>query len=204
MPTGYTSEIIDGKITTFPDFAILCMKAFGATIHMRDEPLSKKYEPRVPSDYYANEMRRAEYNIELAKTISDNELITNTKIKLQESKKYHLDSILKNTKNKIKLKSILKEAIKWNPPTKEHERIKTFMIEQIEMTLKSDCDDSYHNDGLAKIENELSNINAKNLREELILNAEKDYQYYLGENNKEIKRCEDSNKWVDDLIESLV
>lgn len=52
MPTGYTAGILDGEINTFEEFAKTCMRAFGATIHMRDEPLSKTYEPEKTSDYH--------------------------------------------------------------------------------------------------------------------------------------------------------
>ena len=39
MPTGYTAGILEGKIKTFPEFAKICMRAFGAAIHMRDNGL---------------------------------------------------------------------------------------------------------------------------------------------------------------------
>ena len=47
MPTGYTAGIIDGKTETFQDFAKQCMRAFGVTIHMRDENMDKGYELRL-------------------------------------------------------------------------------------------------------------------------------------------------------------
>ena len=63
MPTGYTGYIVDGDITEFKDFAKLCMRACGATIHMRDEPTDKEYEPRTPSDYHLTSISRAENRI---------------------------------------------------------------------------------------------------------------------------------------------
>ena len=44
MPTGYTAYIEDGDITTGKDFLMLCSRAFGVAIDVRDEPLS------VPTD----------------------------------------------------------------------------------------------------------------------------------------------------------
>lgn len=41
MPSAYTAPVQDGKITEFKDFAILCARAFGACIDMRDDPLDK-------------------------------------------------------------------------------------------------------------------------------------------------------------------
>jgi hypothetical protein len=51
MPTGYTAEILDGKVTTFREFAQKCMRAFESTIHMRDESLDKKYTSRKVEKY---------------------------------------------------------------------------------------------------------------------------------------------------------
>lgn len=79
MPTGYTEGIMNGKITTFPQFAKLCMRAFGATIHLRDESLDSEYEPRVPSDYHSKEIERAKKNIIDAKKLSDEEIIDSKK-----------------------------------------------------------------------------------------------------------------------------
>ena len=38
MPTGYTADIQDGKITTLREYALSCARAFGALIMMRDDP----------------------------------------------------------------------------------------------------------------------------------------------------------------------
>ncbi len=59
MPTGYTAGILDGKITTFQQFAKQCMRAFGATIHMRDDDMDAEITPRTPSDYYSKEIEKA-------------------------------------------------------------------------------------------------------------------------------------------------
>src|SRR5688572_14375055 len=54
MPTGYTSTLME-KGQSFPEFTMLCARAFGALIEMRDESLDatipEKFEP---SDYYTD------------------------------------------------------------------------------------------------------------------------------------------------------
>lgn len=37
MATAYTQGIINGKINTFKEFALVCARAFGAAAHMRDK-----------------------------------------------------------------------------------------------------------------------------------------------------------------------
>ena len=46
MPTGYTAGIADGTITNFEQYALRCIRAFGATMHLRDESLEHEYEPK--------------------------------------------------------------------------------------------------------------------------------------------------------------
>ena len=54
MPTGYTTYIKDGDITTGKDFLKLCLRNFGVAINMRDEPLSKP----VPNQFEPNLITR--------------------------------------------------------------------------------------------------------------------------------------------------
>ena len=203
MPTGYTAGILDGKITTFPEFAKLCMRAFGATIHLRDENLDAEYEPRTPSSYHSEAIEKAKQLIIDAQNLSDEEILETKKKELEHSKKYHLETIEKAKKANIELNKILIEVNKWQPPTTEHIGIKNFMIEQIDMTIKHDCDMDYDHEKLIKIENDLLTLNASELRKQMIEKGKKDLTYHKTENIKEIQRCETSNKWVTDLLNSL-
>jgi hypothetical protein len=42
MPTGYTAGVADGTITEFREYALLCARAFGACIMLRDEPVEEQ------------------------------------------------------------------------------------------------------------------------------------------------------------------
>jgi hypothetical protein len=37
MPTGYTCDVQNGKVTELKDYLLDCSRGFGALIHMRDE-----------------------------------------------------------------------------------------------------------------------------------------------------------------------
>lgn len=39
MPTGYTYRVEEGEITTLEEFALLCARAFGGFVHMRDDSM---------------------------------------------------------------------------------------------------------------------------------------------------------------------
>jgi len=203
MPTGYTAGILDGKITTFHQFAKSCIRAFGATVHLRDESLESEYEPRVPSDYHTKAIEASRILIKNAELLSDNAIISIKKTELEDSRKYHLEAIEKAKKSTIDMNNILADVVKWQPPTSEHFGIKDFMVKQISETIDFDCKTEYHDEALVKIEIDLLTINASGIRKEMVEKGKKDFTYHNAENLKEIKRCEQSNKWVSDLVGSF-
>ena len=203
MPTGYTAGILDGKITTFQQFAKQCMRAFGATIHMRDDDMDAEFQKRTPSDYYINEISKAKKSLKDAEKLSDKVIISIKKKELEKDKKYHIKSIKKIKIDAKKMNKILKDIEAWQPPTSDHTGIKEFMIEQITTTIDFDCKTKYHDEGLAKIESELLKLNAKHIRKEMVAKAKKDLAYHTKQYNEDVERCNKSNKWVDDFISSL-
>ena len=203
MATGYTAGIIDGKTETFQDFAKQCMRAFGATIHMRDENMDKEYEPRTPSDYHTEALEKAKEKLKQAETLTDAELIEMRTKELEESKKYHLESIAKTKIARAKLEEFLAKAIEFKAPTPEHEELRKFMIEQLQSTIDFDGKTDYHDKALPQVEMELKNIDANQIRFSMIADANKDITYHLKEYKEELKRCAESNAWVETLLGSL-
>lgn len=203
MPTGYTAGIIDGKIKTFPEFAKLCMRAFGATIHMRDESMTAEYEPRVPSDYHTKEIEKANEVLSTLKKMTDEEIVSKRKTELEESKQYHLKHIETAKQNTAKLNEILAKAKQFVPPTTEHTGIKDFMIKQIEETIDWDGKTNYHDEALLKIESELSSLDVDVIRADMFKLAYKDLTYHTKEYNADVARCAASNKWVEDFLTAI-
>lgn len=203
MPTGYTAGIIDGTTETFQDFAKQCMRAFGATIHMRDESMNKEYEPRTPSDYHIKALAKAKEKLKQAEIFTDAELIEMRTKELEESKKHHLESIAKTKVTRAKLEEFLSKAIEFKVPTPEHEGLKNFMVEQLKSTIDFDGKTDYHDKALPEIEMELKNIDANQIRFSLIESAKYDISYHLKEHKAELKRCSESNAWVESLLGAL-
>lgn len=203
MPTGYTSGIIDGNLKTFKDFAMLSSRAFGATIHMRDESLDKPYEKRKPSNYYVENIERAKKRIYSAKRRSDKRLIRDRKRELRESIIYHQKRLDETNESVKRLNSFLDEAKAYKPPTKEHIGIKKFMIEQIEETIKWDGNTSYHKEAIANCYEELKNLSARKIRKAKLAQAKKELRYYTKSYRDEVKRCKTANLWVERYFNSL-
>ena len=203
MPTGYTAGIIDGKITTFQEFAKTCMRAFGATIHMRDETLDAEYVPREVSSYYRETLESWNKTLEEVTSMSDEEIVAKREKQLQDDIDYHKDRISKIEKNRVVLSRFIKEVTEWVPPTEEHVNFKTVMLDQLSQTIQRDGDDSYNRERLNKAFNEMFSIDAKKIREEYIKDAKYNINYSQENLDKEIKRVEESNKWVEQLLNSI-
>jgi hypothetical protein len=204
MPTGYTAGIIDGEITTFEQFATQCSRAFGATIHMRDNPLDSPYEPRTPSEYYVNSLQSQREKLEETKTMTDEAIVQDFETLLKDSLEYHERELEKTKVNLGRLNSIMESAKSWVPPTEDHEGVRDYMIDQLEITIKADGDPSYHVNKIVQAKKELEEgIDPKVYREEKIKEIEDRISYYEGEVQKELERCKQSNDWMDKFLESI-
>jgi hypothetical protein len=203
MPTGYTAGIIDGKINTFQDFAKQCMRAFGACIHMRDEDYDKNYEPRLPSDYHLKRIEKSKEEIARINSISDEDLILTRKVEIETEIKRCKDSISKQKKNRNALLSIKSDIQDWTPPTSEHVGIKDFMLEQIKVTIEGDCDPRYYLKEIKELQSKLIFLDAKDERRRMLELENSRIEYGKVEYEKEVKRCNDANKWITDLLDSI-
>lgn len=203
MPTGYTQGILDGEIKTLPEFAQMCMRAFGATIHMREESLDKKYEPRKVSDYYTKALADALEKREKAIMVSDKEIIDLRKNKISEDKERIETRIKEIIKHKKLLDAMLDKVKAWIPPSDEYISFKNYMIEQLETTIEGDADVAYYEKELINIKKGLANIDATQIRKDMIDSANENIAYYTKELAKDTERCNSSNKWVEDLLQSL-
>lgn len=203
MPTGYTAGIIDGTIKDFKQYAAACMRAFGATIHMRDEPLSKMYEPRTVSDYSSKQLMESHAKMQALKDMSDSELIDDEKNVLTEKidrAKKRIEEIKETAK---KLNAIRSDVEKWEPPTPEHVEFKKFMLSQIDDTIRFDGCHKYEDEQLEQYINSLQSLNASSIRAKRVEDIQWSIDYHSKENSAEILRCEKANNWVNSLIKSL-
>ena len=148
-------------------------------------------------------LEKAKEKLKQAETFTDAELIEMRTKQLEESKKYHLESIAKTKVVRAKLEEFLAKAIEFKVPTPEHEGLRKFMIEQLQLTIDFDGKTNYHDEALPEIQMELKNIDANQIRFSMIADANKDITYHLKNHKEELKRCADSNAWVEKLLSSL-
>lgn len=203
MPTGYTEPILKGKITSFKDYAKLCMRAFGATIHMRDDSLDVEYTKREPSQYHIDSLKSWQETLLELNSMTDDQILEKRKSEIQEDIDYHQKKIVECIENYTKLKSMLDEVQSWEPPTEEHKGIKKFMIEQITETIKFDADARYHQLEVKRHTEKLNSLDINDVKRGYIEDAKRNIEYHISHNEDEIKRANDSNQWVETFLNSL-
>lgn len=192
MPTGYTAGIEDGTITTLREFALRCARGMGACVMQREEPLSNPPRHCEPSSYYSNKLAQAEKDLKELQTMSLEEAGKRSDEEHIKATESHQKDRNQYLRVKDRYQDIREEVEKWKPPTKDHEDLKKFMLEQIDLCTKNLYFPEYP-------ERLPAQVWLDQKREE----AAHDIGYYRVEIEKEKQRCEDANKWLDQLYASL-
>jgi hypothetical protein len=198
MPTGYTSELYYGKDVSMKDYILTCARAFGAFISMRDEPSSTPAPDEfTPEDYHKNKVEDAKEELSRLEVITKEEIVKLIDEKFIKDIQCNKDSFEKNKKLKNKYSSMINEIKNWNPPTKDHEELKKFCIEQLENSLSFDChDDYYYLKPIEKVSVEVWLENEKNM-------CLHNISYHTQKYQEEIERIDQRNAWIKALNNSL-
>lgn len=132
MPTGYTADVVDGKVTDFRVFAMTCARAFGALIDMRDDPLDTPIpETFEEHSYYRENLDRDRAHLQKVLKMTADEATTEAKKAYDASLKSRTDYLVRNAKETARIDAMLKRVEAWTPPTADHTEMKTFMREQL-------------------------------------------------------------------------
>ena len=191
MPTGYTTDIYNGKDVSFRDFALTCARQFGACIMQRDDPADEKPKIMPEESYHTEKLKNlgefkkpteAEFESYVKETIADYE-----------------KSIKEKNELKKRYSDILEEAKNWQPPTKEHERLKAFMIEQLTESKQWDCGGSFFESELAS----LSAMTYEDYAAEKLTEHNRSIEYHKEYEAKDLNNVKQRNKWITDLYNSL-
>lgn len=201
MPTGYTDDISRGENVTFEMFANHCLRNFGIYTRFPNEYQSydKRYEipdKLLPNDYHKRQLAEAQKKYD--ETIKHRQTIDELnseydeyvkKIKIQ-NEKYKNEAALRRER----YEEMLEKACKWIPPTEEHKGIKTFMIQQLNDSIQSDCK-PFQSQILTREEW----IKQKQDNEPLV----DDIKYHLQAYQKAIIDTAESNDFLDKFRESI-
>ena len=196
MPTGYTSFIENGSIDTAQDFLMLCARAFGACIEMRDEPLSKPIPMEFkPSTYYSEWVDMARSKLEKYQAMSIEEAEQKCELEYASERERRAD-YKKNAQDLLnRYNKILSGVKSWEPPTEHHQKLKEFAIEQIKMCLP---DPEYYDH-----QDPPRRRDAQTYLQEEIDWCKQQIENYTKRQEKENARVAKNNQWLNELRDSL-
>jgi hypothetical protein len=138
MPTGYTAELCE-KGQTFEEFVWRCARAFGALILLRDDALDAPIPDSFKSSDYA-EKSLVEANEKLERALhmtlkdAERESAAEYARRVDETR----ESNARTAAVRKRLEDMRARVVGWKPPTKDHEGLRDFMLQQLSETIKFD------------------------------------------------------------------
>ena len=202
MPTGYTAYIKDGKITSGKEFLKLCTRAFGIAVDLKDEsldvPIPNHFEPHP---YYEKAYKDSLVSREKAYSMTLEEVREDIISKYNDNKG-RAAKILEEYKDEDKKYLKVREEIeRWIPPTSEHENLKKFCLEQIDMSLNTTLYEWCEKD--INKELDISDDTVMKYIDILKDNADKEVKRTYENWQVELKRVEEKNLWMRQFLDSL-
>lgn len=201
MPTGYTSPVREGEVTTLKDFALLCARAFGSTIEFRDLPLDAEIESKINEigqsniDYHAKELERAEERLAEVESMT----FAEAKKAAQEDYDARLASyesgLVEQRTTRARYEAMLAKVEAWEAPTSDHADFHKFMQDQLKESLRFDCDYA--------MRGKPDRVPLAEWVEEKVLQAKKRVEYHKDGLEKANETAKSSRKWLTDLIASV-
>ena len=197
MPTGYTYQVTEDNYS-FEDFVWNCAKAFGAFIHMRDEPNSAKIIMPKESFYYQDQLDEARLELERAESMTLDEAALERDAYYEKTKASNKKAMEKQHEEFKKLHAMQLKVLSWEPPTDDHVELRNFMLQQLEETIKYDCDFSYYEKVLLEPKQSVQDW-LDNYR----IQAQRDVVRYAKNAQEEQDKYHENINWINKLIDNV-
>jgi hypothetical protein len=198
MATGYTYYVAE-KDVSFEEFVWHCARAFGPFMHMRDDRAIAPIRMPDTDYYYKESLLKAQSNLQMYSNMSLEEAEILSQKEYDTSLKNIKEALLKSQLISARYNNMLEKVICWDPPSKEHQGLKTFMIEQLQNSIKHDCDTSYYSCSI----NNLTKLPASKWLKDKILEEKNDIRNYSERIAKEEKDIQFSIDWINNLKNSV-
>ena len=194
MPTGYTAGIEDGTIATLREYALVCARAFGACISLRDEPLTAPLPERISPKVqrYDAEIAKARAEIVRLNMLSAKECDEAAAGAYAERMKSRDEYMAGCMPIKKRYDSMRQATLEWSPPI-ELVELKAFMLQQIAVSQV----------GESSCYPEPVRQSAEQWFADALGRAADDLAYYEDRRGKAIRIAEENNRWLAMLRESL-
>lgn len=195
MPTGYTHTLIQEEEISFEKFALICARAFGACIDMRDDPMDKDIPDEFQvSDFHDKEIIKYEDMFNVLTSMPEHIRERECEKKYNSDMERYKESLEGLNTQRIRYQNMRAKVKEWIPPTYEHINLKDFMLEQINSSLKFDC--SYMPD-------EPKRMSTKEWYEKEIESVLCNLKYHREQKEGEQQWVDSRNKWLKELRVSI-
>lgn len=132
--TGYTSFIVDNKVSTAEDFLRLCLHNFGIMMAYRDDPISTEIPDEIPlDDYHSKELTKSLQLLEELKARPDSEWRAYIEKELADEKDARERRDREDAEASARVEAISKAISAWKC-SPDFDGIKKFALEQLGMT----------------------------------------------------------------------
>ena len=196
MPTGYTSDLYEGKDVTVSDFILGCARAFGALVTMRDDRKDAPIPDEFPaSDYHADAVATAEAWLDEVRSMDTDDIAEIADRDYSQSLNRWRERRAQAHDRRVRYERMLAEVRAWTPPTGEHVGLRDFMVEQLTRSIDFDCSMTY--------DDRPTRLAPFEWRAQQIEKAQHDIEYHRREHEKEVQRATERSQWVQALRESL-
>lgn len=188
MTTGYTQQIIDGKVKTPKEFLHLCLRNFGICVSMRDmsldsqgdyaEYIKKFYQDSIGYHDKALENAKAEY--ERVNNLSDDDFYEMYVKNFSDNREYYQKRTDEAKKQNSKFQSFYDVIKRWDC-SEEFDNIKSFALAQL--NISKDVED-YYTEELSKemlTKEEFISSGKSKYKEDLLEKAKWDIDYHQRE-----------------------
>lgn len=192
MPTGYTAELYDGE-QSFKDFVLRTARGMMPLIHMRDHSLDAPVTLPEVSDYHRRRLAEAQDALAAFEAYSDEDWEAARDAEHEEAMRYWTESQEGVSARRARYETMVDKVWAWTAPTKEHSTFKTYMLNQLNESIKYDCS-TYPKPELRPVEQ---------YKEDKISKALRDVSYHSEEHSKEIERVQERRAWIQALLDSL-
>lgn len=198
--TGYTCQLLNGRVKTATDFLKLCLRNFGILYRFRDEEFTPNIPKEIPkSDYHTKELGKAVVKLHELRKLTGAEwsdmlakAIAKAKADAEESEKEHIAAIETLTP--------FRDAIaKWDCD-EEYRSVKDFALSQIDETMPKEPTVAKYYTELVKT---LEGMTVEQYKKERIECAERDLQYHTEGQEREEKEYASANKYLSGFWKDL-
>ena len=195
MPTGYTSDIYNGKDVTFEQFTMGCARAFGALFSMRDEPSDAEIPVAfIPSAYYEENLDKAVNRQAKVEGWTEDQATRYARDKHLKAVRLIEKSIIENKAMVERHDAMAEQVHAWTPPTSGHQELKTFMLQQLRISSE------YERTWTPSEPVELSGAEYK---QQELDNSAQEIGRAKESQQSEVDRCTSRTEWVQALRKSL-